>query len=181
MSSGRGSQLFEVMTKNLRLRTALIAVGVIVLGCVAVSLVRTFVQDRLIPGGIVAYRSYNLEGMKYTHCACGHKGYFIVTDQLLLWYVTDHETLQPHGEIVSSVSNKITVERMRSFDPDEEKPERFVIEIGENKLHIAEPPSEYSSDSEYSLKKTYLGPDIRALVESFDYEEWKNSREDQRE
>ena len=169
------------MTKNLRRRTALIAVGVIVLICVAISLVRTFVQDRPISGGIVAYRSYNLKGMNYTHCACGHKGYFILTDQLLLWYVTDHETLQPHGEIVSSVSNKITVERMRSFDPDEESPERFVIEKGVNKLHIAEPPSDYSSDSEYSLKKTYLGPEIRELVESFDYEEWKNAREDRGE
>ncbi len=120
----------------------------------------------------MAYRSHNFEGRRHTHCACGHKGFYLLTDRLVLWYVTDHESLQPQGEIVRSEGHIFTVQPIGEPDPLK----AYKIEKHEGKIHIVEPATKYSPVADYTLKMTYLGPDIRKRVEIFDFEEWKASQ-----
>lgn len=162
--------------KKSRLRAALKVAIVIVAACIIAFAVRIYLQDRPIPGGIVAYRSHNLKGMRHTHCGCGHKGYYILTDRLVLWYVTDHDSLQPQGEIIRSEGNLLTVNPIQESIGEEETSDAFTIEKHVSKLHIVEPASEFIALEDYTLKLTYLGADIRERVENFDYEEWKESR-----
>ena len=167
-----------VMPGKLRLKTALLVVGVVVATCGITFSIRNVLRDRPIPGGIVAYRAHNLEGRRHTHCACGHKGYFILTEQLVLWYVTDHETFQPHGEIISSDGDRLTVKPIQQPINDQELSETLTMEKRDNKLRIVEPASEFAPVSDYTLKKIFLGSEIREQVENFDYEEWRRSQRD---
>ncbi len=155
----------------------IVASGVVA-GCILLLAIISYLQDRPIPGGIVAYRSHSLEGMRHTHCACGHKGFYLLTDRLVLWYLTDHDALQPVGEIVRSDGNILTVQPIDEPFEGEDPSKPFTIEKREGKIHIVEPATEYSPVADFSLKLTYLGPDIRERVENFDFEEWKASQDE---
>lgn len=126
----------------------------------------------------MAYRAHTLEGMRHTYCACGHKGFYILTDQFVLWYVTDHDSLQQEGEIVTSDGNKLTVQPVEEPLEGEDPPEPYTIEKQERKIRIVEPATEYSTVADYTLKLTYLGPEIRKRVEDFNFEEWKTSQDE---
>jgi hypothetical protein len=164
--------------KGARIQTTLIVASGVVAACVLLWTLRSSLQDQPIPGGIVAYRSHSFEGRGQVHCACGHKGFFLLTDRLVLWYVTDHDALQPRGQIVRSDGNLLTVQPIHEPFHGEEPPKPFTIEKREGEIQIVQPATKYSSVRDYSLKLTYLGPEIRERVEKFNFEEWNASQDD---
>ena len=156
------------------MRAILKVIGAIVVICAIALALRNILQDRPIPRGIVAYRAHDLKGKLHTHCACAHKGFYILTDQFVLWYVAGHDSLGPKGEIVNSSGNHITVQSLEEPIGDEILAP-FTIHKRESSLYIVEPASEYQPESNYSLVKTFLGPEVREMVENFDYAEWQAS------
>lgn len=167
------------MFKKLHLRTALLAAVLIPAVCWAALGLSNYLRDRPIPDGIVAYRAHTREGMSHTHCLCNHKGYYIITDRLVLWYLTGHDSLQPEGEIVSSSGETLTIRpiQKRLFE-DQKVPDDFTIERLDGFVRINKPASTYLPATEFTLKKTHLGHEIRARVEGFDYVQWKASHND---
>lgn len=168
------------MLRKPRLKTTLLgAVFVVAAFFIALS-VRNYLQDRPIPGGIVAYRAHNREGMTHTYCLCSHKGYYLITEQLVFWYLAGHDSLQLRGEIIASTGDLLTVKpiQKRFFD-DQKIPAAFTIENLGDYIRIVEPSSGYSSGADFTLKKTYLAAEVREKVERFDFAEWRRSNPDQ--
>lgn len=122
--------------------------------------------DLPIPGGIMAYRSHDPGGRFNTSCACGHEGYFIIQDRLLLWYVTDHESVQSTGFIMSQEGDEYFLRAVSGTDYDLDVT-YMEMEMRENYLHIDSDAEVDDPDYEFSLKRTYLGPEVRILVEGF--------------
>ena len=126
--------------------------------------------DPPIPGGIVAYRSVDRAGRWHTECGCGHLGYLIPRDDLILWYVTGHDALQPMAEITAREGSRLTFLRCDQLEEPESDSDavRGTIDVRPGWWRIVD--KEY--DASYKLKQTWLEPEIRARVEAYDYEAW---------
>ena len=134
-------------------------------------------QDAPIPGGILAYRADTIEGKKSTSCACGHDGYFLLSDEMLLWYVTDHEKVQSMGTITSQTDNIYTVKKEYSTGDADSVIVNMRIEKRDKHLHIDTDTSQNDPEDKFILKQTYLGPNVKELVDSFMREEKQRASE----
>ena len=132
-----------------------------------------FLRDRPIPGGIEAYRAADREGRMFANCACGHTGYYVLRDDIILWYVTVHDSIDPKGEVIAETAGQITFRRRRRPWHDGDTVLTGTMEKTEFGLRVVQ------GEKAYRLKRTYLGPEIREMVEAFDYGAWleENARE----
>ncbi|MGY8643343.1 MAG: hypothetical protein ACKVJU_19890 [Verrucomicrobiales bacterium] len=96
------------VTKILLVTGVLISVGAIGL------FVRQWLKDQPIEGGIAAYRPTDRIGRMTTSCGCGHKGYIVLTDRFVLWYVTGHDSIQPSAETLSRNGENLTIRKLSS-------------------------------------------------------------------
>ena len=59
-----------------------------------------------------AYEAFDVDGRFNTYCACNHKGYFIITKNKIIWYITGHEEIQDIGKIISIDNTSIKFQRI---------------------------------------------------------------------
>jgi hypothetical protein len=109
-----------------------------------------------------AYEAVDYKGRLATYCGCNHKGYFIITNDKILWFVTEHDEVQEKGAIIEKVGNVIKSKESSSVIEykklSEIKKEGDFIFV-----------SEYSEfrDSKYKLKKVELSYDIKEKINKY--------------